>query len=337
MRALGLDVGGANVKAALVVHSATGNRTAGGWTLPFELFRDRDGLAGLLESLRWRTKPDGVALTMTGELCDCYKSRSAGARWILRQVETAMAGLQTTVFDCEGDQVSMSRAMRLPLTVASANWAVTLRWAAENGLDNGLVVDIGSTTTDILPVKNGAPAARGRDDYSRAGEGELVYTGYLRTHASIVAPRIVVRGKEMDSCPEYFAIAGDAYLVLGDINARQYTCPTPDGGARTKAAAARRLCRMALSDLESLGMEEAINIARQVASAHAAKLTRAVDEIVMRETWGMKVDLSLIGPGGFILEKAMRRRREIQLVGRLGGSDTSNIDPAWCAAMLYSG
>ncbi|MDH5637980.1 MAG: hypothetical protein OEZ04_05775 [Nitrospinota bacterium] len=334
MRALGLDIGGANVKGALVIHSTKGARIARQWNMPVELFRDKDGLAALLGELLQKAAPDAVALTMTGELCDCFTSRSVGARWIMRQTEAAAPNLELKVFNTTGEMVSINQAKLYPMSVASANWAVTLRWAAAHGLENGLVVDIGTTTTDILSVKNGAPSARGMDDFTRARAGELVYAGYLRTHASIAAPKIVVCGKEMDACPEYFAIVGDAHLLLGDIGAGGYTCPTPDGGPKTKVAAARRLCRMALSDLEGVGMDEAVNIARQVACAQATRLAEVAAGVAAREGLEKGADLLLVGSGASIYGATLRDRLGMRQVDRLGGIDASKINPALCAAML---
>ncbi|MDH5511280.1 MAG: hypothetical protein OEZ32_13140 [Nitrospinota bacterium] len=334
MRTLGLDIGGANVKAALAIYSAKGARVARQWSVPLELFRDRDGLAALLGDLLPKAGPDAVALTMTGELCDCFKSRSGGARWIMRQTAAAMPDLDLRIFNHEGEMVSINRAMRSPMSVASANWAVTLRWVAAHGLENGMVVDIGTTTTDILPVKNGRPSTRGKDDFTRAREGELFYAGYMRTHASVAAPRIVVRGKEMDTCPEYFAIVGDAHLLLGDIVAKEYTCPTPDGGPRTRLGAARRLCRMVLGDLDEMGMEEAVNIARQVTGAQAARLVEAAAGVAEREGFGKEADLLLVGSGASFYSATLGQRLGMRMVDRLGGLDASKINPAICAAML---
>jgi len=333
LRTLGLDIGGANIKAALAIHSNKGSRIARQWSVPLELFKQKGGLTIALEELRREAAPDTVALTMTGELCDCFRNRSVGVKWILRQAEEALSGLELKIFNTTAETVSIRQAMRSPLSVASANWAVTLRWAADNGLENGLALDIGSTTTDILPVKNGAPCPRGNDDFTRAREGELVYTGYLRTHASIAAPVIVVRGIEMASCPEYFAIVGDAHLLLGDMEAEEYTCPTPDGGPRTRKGAARRLCRMALSDLEELGMEEALNIARQVVGVQEARLVEAVSKVAKRDGVAKGGYLLLIGSGASIYETTITNKLGLTLLDRLGGINASKINPAVCAAL----
>lgn len=335
MRVLGLDIGGANVKAVVALRTGKGARIVWRKTVPLELFRNKEGLAKALCSIRDAAAPDAVAITMTGELCDCFSNRAGGVKWILGRAEEAFGGLPMKAMNNKGELVSIRQASRQPGAVASANWAATVRWAAENGLRDGIVVDIGSTTTDVLPVRHGKPATRGDDDFTRAREGELIYTGVLRTHAAMAAPRIAVQGIEMDSCPEYFAIVGDAHLLLGDISAGEYTCPTPDGAPKARLAAARRLCRMALSDLERLGMTEARRIATRIASAQAQRLAEGVARIAKREGLGQKARLLLIGSGAGVYGKAIGKRVGMKVVTRLGGIPSPKISPAACAAMLW--
>src|SRR5947209_17441931 len=81
---LGLDVGGANLKAA----SADGFARS----RPFALWKDPAGLTGALRDLLRDGPPhDALAVTMTGELCDCYETKRQGVLAILDAV-AAVAG-----------------------------------------------------------------------------------------------------------------------------------------------------------------------------------------------------------------------------------------------------
>ena len=335
MKILGLDIGGANIKATLVKKKGVKHKIVWSKTIPLELYRDRDRLAPELASIKNEAKAEAVALTMTGELCDCFVDRDDGVRWIMRQVNGVFREEPVKLINSDGEMISPSKAQLLPGSVASANWAATVHWAAQNGLDKGVVVDIGSTTTDILPVKKGKPAVRGRNDTSRSMEGELVYTGVLRTHAAIAAPRIAVRGMEMDSCPEYFAITADAHLLLGDITESEYTCPTPDGGPKTKKASAKRLCRMALADLRELGMGQAAKIAKRISDNQKERLADAAERIANREKFGKKAELLIIGSGAGVYGKAIEKRLEMKPLAKLGGIKADQISPAACVAMLW--
>src|SRR6516225_11821769 len=84
-RVLGLDVGGANLKAA---HSGGAARSR-----PFALWNMPAGLTDALRELLCGWQPyDLLAVTMTGELCDCFATKREGVRAILDAVSAA-AGL----------------------------------------------------------------------------------------------------------------------------------------------------------------------------------------------------------------------------------------------------
>ena len=86
MDVLGLDIGGANLKAAHT-HDVARLR-------PFALWKDPAGLADALRGLLRGWPPfDLLAVTMTGELCDCFESKRQGVAAILDAVEAAAGGL----------------------------------------------------------------------------------------------------------------------------------------------------------------------------------------------------------------------------------------------------
>ena len=63
-----------------------------------------------------------------------------------------------------------------PLSVAAANWAATARAVAMHHPD-ALLVDIGTTTTDLVPIVGGEVVAVGHTDPERLMSAELLYTG----------------------------------------------------------------------------------------------------------------------------------------------------------------
>lgn len=62
-------------------------------------------------------------------------------------------------------------------------------------MEDCILVDIGSTTTDIIPIRNGSEAARGKYDIERLNTGELVYTGMLRTNVATIVDRVPIDDK----------------------------------------------------------------------------------------------------------------------------------------------
>ena len=143
---------------------------------------------------------------------------------------------------------------------------------------DALLIDVGSTTADIVPIADGRVAATGHNDLERLLAGELVYTGVLRTNLAAIAPRVPVPGGWCPVSSEYFAISADVHLVLGHLAPDAYDCPTPDGRAATAAFARERIARLVCSDVEQLDAAEIDAIA---AYLHGEQL-RALEEAARR-------------------------------------------------------
>ena len=186
LNAAGIDIGGANLKGArddgLVA------------TRSFPLWRERDGLARALEELLASLQPfDRLAVTMTGELCDCYAGKEEGVLHILASVEKA-AGTVPSVWLIGGGLSSIEMARSEPLRAAAANWHALATWAASlEGNGDALLVDVGSTTTDIIRLAAAAPGWDGKNgtapkrptvhpEVAKGGFGYLSSLGKLVPH-----------------------------------------------------------------------------------------------------------------------------------------------------------
>ncbi len=172
---LGLDIGGANLKAA---HSDGTARSR-----PFALWKAPDRLADALRDLLRGWPPfDRLAVTMTGELCDCFASKREGVLAILAAVRVAAGPTPVAVWRNDGRLVSLDAARADPLPAAAANWLALATWAGRLAPHrHALLIDVGSTTTDIVPLIDGRPVPGGRTDTERLRCGELTYTGVIRT------------------------------------------------------------------------------------------------------------------------------------------------------------
>src|SRR5438876_6779964 len=155
---LGLDIGGANLKAA---HSS-----GAACLCPYALWKNPGGLSAALTHL-FRKLPacDRLAVTMTGELCDCFESKRQGVEAILAALETSAKHSAICIWRNDGRFVDLDEARADPLSVAAANWLALATFAGRFAPKGAaLVVDIGSTTTDIVPLGDGKPISRGRSD-----------------------------------------------------------------------------------------------------------------------------------------------------------------------------
>ena len=255
---MALDVGGANIKAA---HTAGPART-----LPFELWKRPDELSLVLASLAATFPPcDRVALTMTAELCDCYPTKHVGVNAVLDAVLDAFLGRPIAVWGVDGQFHDVSEIRRQPALAAAANWLALATLVARLVPDGaGLLIDIGTTTTDLIPLDHGQAAARGRTDTERLQNGELVYAGVRRTPICALATELPYRGIPTGLAAELFASTLDVYLTLDEIPPDPKDLSTADGRPATKAASRDRLARMIGTDRDTFTDDDAL------AFAHAA-------------------------------------------------------------------
>src|SRR5206468_3417149 len=168
-----------------------------------------------------------------------------------------------------------AQARREPLAVAAANWAATAHVVGRQCPDC-LLVDVGTTTTDIIPIRGGAPMARGPTDVERLREGELVYTGALRTPVEAIAPTVPVGGRPTGVSAEGFALAGDVHVWRGDLAVADYSVPTPDGRPATREFAGERLARVVCADREMLDETDIGVIADAVWDAQVTRIAGAL-------------------------------------------------------------
>jgi len=238
---IGIDVGGANLKVA----------TEGGVETAYcPLWKG----APLVEALfRYRGEGgDGTAVVMSGELADCFSSKAEGIAWIVDAVKKVFPGALFLGTDGVFHR-DPSPALAAANWFASALYLRTLH-------PRGLLVDMGSTTTDIVPLSSPGHF-RGLSDLSRLQRGYLLYTGLLRTPVPAAIRHATVHGVSTPVSAEYFATSADAHLVLGHIGREEYTCDTPDGRGKDRWSCLRRLARVVCADLDEIGEEGAMDVA----------------------------------------------------------------------------
>jgi (4-(4-[2-(gamma-L-glutamylamino)ethyl]phenoxymethyl)furan-2-yl)methanamine synthase len=285
---LGLDIGGANLKAA---HSR-----GAACLRPYALWKNPGGLpAALAQLLRELPPYDRLAVTMTGELCDCFESKRQGVEAILAALETLANRNAIRIWRNDGRFVEVDHARGDPLSVAAANWLALATFAGRFVPEGpALVLDIGSTTTDIVPLYDGKPIPRGRSDPERLRHRELVYTGVRRT------PVCALLGP--GGAAEFFATTLDVYLMLGDLPENSADCDTADGRPATRTAAHARLARMVCADREISSEAEIRKLALRICNRQLRLLRRAVHSVAASLS-GPPAMVVTAGSGEFLAEK----------------------------------
>jgi probable H4MPT-linked C1 transfer pathway protein len=137
----------------------------------------------------------------------------------------------------------MAQAEAHIVDIASANWHASAALAARR-CENALFIDMGSTTTDIVPVAGGRVIARGYTDAERLAAGELVYTGLVRGFVMATADCAPFAGSWTPLVNENFANMADVHRILGSLPPGADQMGTADGREKTIVASRARLARM---------------------------------------------------------------------------------------------
>jgi probable H4MPT-linked C1 transfer pathway protein len=323
---LALDIGGANLKAA---HSGGGARS-----VPFALWKTPQSLSAALRTLL-RDWPsfEMLAVTMTGELCDCFPTKREGVSAILDAVLLAGVKMPVRVWLNDGRLVDVPTALDTPLLAAAANWLALATFAGRFAPRGpALVIDVGSTTTDIIPLLDGQPIPQGRSDPERLHCGELVYTGVRRT------PLCALLGGQ--AAAEFFATTLDAYLVLGQLPEDAADGDTADGRPATREYAESRLARMICADLETSTHAERHDIAVRVTRRQVQMIVHALETVISRLP-GPPDNVILSGSGEFLAEIAWRGQKSCPpcasvSLGERIGTEVSRAACAYALAVIAS-
>lgn len=308
---LGLDVGGAHLKA---VH-AQGESAI----VPFPLWRDPNHLTKRLRQLfREMTPFHRIALTMTGELCDCFANRPQGVSHILNATAKA-AGKRSILVWCTKQRfLSLEEAAANPWAVASANWLATGcwagRWLKQCHPDQActLFMDFGSTTLDLVPIVKGRPEPNGLTDFDRLQCGELIYLGATRTPVMLYHASPHADDKQgWPMAAEWFASLQDVYVLRGDIAEDARDTFTADGRPRTRAMAEQRLARQWGADRIQLSKRALDHQVSLLAARHEQHLLeevlQALHQITHRRQGFVPTCVMAAGSGEFLLRRLRKK------------------------------
>lgn len=273
---LGWDVGGAHLKAALVDQDGVALHvvqvTCPLWRGLAELERSVDEVLSALP-----IKPSCHAVTMTGELVDLFESRTAGVNAISQLLRRKLEGTIRFYAGLKGF-VNFEQVTSVADSIASANWLASAFFVAEQ-IPNALFIDIGSTTSDLVPIKNGKVMALGNSDAERMRLNELLYSGVVRTPLMALGPKVLFDGHLTNLAAEHFATTADIYRLTGDLLSEDDMAETADGHGKTAIESARRLARMIGHDLEYAPLEVWRKLAENFKEIQLQRLQEAAEQV----------------------------------------------------------
>jgi len=339
LKIIGWDIGGANIKAVALCWPKEGAVESKVAVRPFEIWRERENLASALAEIGnalGAPETNAMAVTMTAELSDTFRTKREGVLFIFDALVRSFPWTPIRPLSLAGDFAQLDEARLRPLDFAATNWVASALYVACRH-PNCILVDVGSTTVDIIPIRNGRIVSKGTTDMERLTSGELVYSGILRTNPNTIASEVPIDGRMCRVAAEYFTVMADVYLILGLISAAAYTCPTPDGRERTLEAARERLARLVCADGEMLSEEQTLKLARYLFEKQLQQLTDALCQVLSGLENGYQMPLAMAGAGTFLGAGAGRRLglTILDLV-REWGEDAVAALPAKAAAYLLA-
>jgi probable H4MPT-linked C1 transfer pathway protein len=270
---IGWDIGGAHLKAALLDAEGVALQVH---QLACPLWRGLNALENAMMQMRQLLDtPDALSLvTMTGELVDLFPNRHTGVCEIASVVNQQL-GPQALFYSSECRWISFSEVSANTPSIASMNWHASARFLAKC-IDRALFIDIGSTTTDMIPLQQHLFDAVGQTDAQRMSNHALIYTGVVRTPLMAFGQTISFKDQIYYLAAEYFSTSADVYRMLQQLPETADLADTADGKGKTLPETARRLARMVGHDLEDYPMSDWVTLAQSFKQLQKNLLMQAI-------------------------------------------------------------
>lgn len=336
MKVAGFDIGGANTDLAIIDFEGDEIKNIEVDFAYLPMWSNNDDLSGvlieLIEKICQVSEIDAVGISMTAELVDAYDTKKEGVLDIVGKCgETFHCPVAYVGID---GMLSEQEIIETPLKAAAANWVATAQIATLIS-DNCIFIDTGSTTTDIIPIKDGNECAIGKSDFDRSATGELVYTGTLRTNLASFLDKVELNGKEYRVASELFAQTADVYRVLELIGEEDYVCDTFDGEGKSKIDCAKRIARIVCADLEMLTFDDVVELSKFIHQKQVEQIADGLKQVVETQ------DLDLIvttGLGKDILDKKAAEflGLEVKSMGDILTDEECVVAPAVGTAVMMN-
>lgn len=266
---IGWDIGGAHVKAVQVDECGRALKI---WHRMVPLWKGLDCFVETVRGIREEAGGPGLrhAVTMTGELADIFPTRTEGVRRIGDCLARVLPGDALSYFSASAEFTE--DPVRRSHLIGSMNWVASARLVARLA-GQGIFVDVGSTTTDLIRIEGNQARVAGFSDAERLACQELLYTGVARTPLMSLAARVDVDGHSCNLMAEHFATTADVYNLLGQLPEGLSPFDTADGAGCSRFESARRIARMIGRDCEKQdGLDEWIGLARKFADLQQERI-----------------------------------------------------------------
>lgn len=334
MTTCGLDIGGAYIKAAYADSKEDGISRLETVIEYFPMWKRKAELSDVLkEYVRGDVKE--VAVTTTVDASDAFASKEDAINSVLDSVEDVFRNLPIKVLTTKPSLISVKHARENVRLICSANWIVMPWFLSRLGYE-GIFMDMGSTTTDIIPIGEGKVLATGKTDLGRLSNSQLVYTGALRTNVAAIVEKLPYKDKTTRVSAEYFANTADVYMILEMITRHDYSCETADERGKDKDGCLRRLARLVCADTSELSTDDLSGFAEHIRKTQINLISDAVRDVISDNNLE-KPKLFIAGVGSFLLKDVAKNLGlAFEDIAKILGYDTSIAAPAMALALMIA-
>lgn len=290
----GWDIGGAHLKVAQCDQQGQLFHTI---EIPCPLWQGIEHLQHAMQIAQQQlgTQQALAAITMTGELVDIFADRQTGVSAILDCVMQFIPDEHCIIYAGEAGWLSPSQAKEYWQQVASRNWQASAVFAAKQ-VEQGLFIDIGSTTSDIIPIYSNQAIPNALTDFGRQANSELHYAGAIRTPLIAIAHQVPFDGKTIRLAAEVFATTGDCWCLLDQLDPTSIGDSSADGQTWQPQDCARRLARLLGTDAHHYPIDQWRQLAQWFTQQQIAQLLTAC-ETVLSANIAITPNAPIIGAG----------------------------------------
>ena len=312
---VGWDLGGAHIKACVMRQGVVLDVVQ--WPCPLWQGPGHLDAVIALARMRWPESWDDRmgdtrhVATMTGEMVDYFANREDGVRRLAAHLAEALgpslrfyAGWQAGA--TSERWVTPQAATTHWSAIASANWRATAELVAARFPD-AVLVDIGSTTTDLIVLRDGRIATPGAGDAQRLASGALVYQGVVRTPLCALAQRVPFMGEQVNVMNEFFATTADVYRLTGELEPAHDQQATADNAAKDGAATRQRLARMIGRDAQDAADADWLALARFWRGVQLDELAGQLERVLAGSALPADAPIVVAGCGDFLAAELAAR------------------------------
>lgn len=298
-KALGWDIGGAHVKVALVEDQ----KITLVEQLSCPLWKGLDELSECIQAVKNICDVDNCqhAVTMTGELVDYFSDREQGVAAIVNEMSDKLRPSKVKFYAGQHNFINAQQAIADFQKIASVNWLASANYTAGK-VSDALFIDIGSTTTDIIPIHEHKVSCAGFTDEERLMAKELVYCGVIRTPIFAICKSALIKHKQVPVINEYFSNTADVYRLTNELTEYSDLSDALDGRPKDIRCSAIRLARMFANDAQQSEVDIWCNVAKQVRAAQVQMIKDAARHQCLKNNISLATPIIGAGIGRFLLK-----------------------------------